>query len=128
MSYPVVVGYTSAAAIIIVGSQLQSLVGSTVDHVNVFSLVYQLLSPDNHWNSCTVAVSAISMFFILVSTRLIPKLPTALIVLVMGMLLSGLFQIEQYGVVVISYIPQGIPQLNFPSVNGRQLINCFHWQ
>jgi len=122
LSYPVVVGYTSAAAIIIVGSQLQSLVGSTVDHVNVFSLVYQLLSPDNHWNGCTVAVSAISMFFILVSTRLIPKLPTALIVLVMGMLLSGLFQIEQYGVVVISYIPQGIPQLNFPSVNGRQLI------
>jgi len=121
LSYPVIVGYTSAAAIIIIGSQLQSLVGASVESSNVFELVYQLLLSSSQWNGYTVTIAIASLLFIVATTRLAPKLTNALVILVMGMFLSGLFQVEQYGVAVISSIPQGFPTLGFPNFNREQL-------
>ena len=56
LSYPVILGYTSAAALIIMGSQLESMVGVDVAGGNVFQLIYQLLSELSNWNWLTVAI------------------------------------------------------------------------
>ena len=121
LSYPVILGYTSAAAIIIMGSQLQSLVGAKVEADNVFGLVYQLLTALDQWNWVTVTIGAASLLFIRASNKFTPKLPCALLALVVGMFLSGVLQLEQYGIETINSIPQGMPKLALPQLGLEQL-------
>lgn len=121
LSYPVVVGYTSAAALIIIGSQLQSLTGVHVDSANVLDLGYQLLVNISNWHGVTIGISAASLLFIFLCKRHLPKLPNALILLVGTMLLSGLFHAGQAGVDVISSVPRGFPALQIPDIDFAKL-------
>ncbi|SHK23946.1 sulfate permease, SulP family [Marinobacter antarcticus] len=121
LSYPVVVGYTSAAAIIIIGSQLQNLTGIHVDSANVLDLSYQLLINISDWHGVTVGIAVASLLFIFFCKRLVPKLPNALMLLVGTMLLSGLFHAGQAGVEVINSVPQGFPALQIPVIDFAKL-------
>lgn len=121
LSYPVVVGYTSAAALIIIGSQLQSLTGVHVESANVLDLCYQLLLNIGNWHGLTVGISVASLLFILLCKRRAPKVPSALILLIGTMLLSGLFHAGQAGVEVINSVPQGFPSLQFPEFSLAKL-------
>lgn len=121
LSYPVVVGYTSAAALIIIGSQLQSLTGVHVDSANVLELAWQLLMNISNWHGVTVAISVASLAFIFICKRHIPKLPNALILLVSTMFLSGLFHAGQAGVDVINSVPSGFPALHLPKFDLAKL-------
>lgn len=117
LSYPVVVGYTSAAAVIIIGSQLQSLTGVQVDSTNVLHLCYQLIMRIADWHGVTLAIAVASLLFIFVCKRRLPKLPNALILLVVTMLLSGLFHAAQAGVEVINSVPRGFPSVQLPEID-----------
>ncbi len=121
LSYPVVVGYTSAAAVIIIGSQLQSLTGLHVDSANVLQLSWQLLANMNDWHGITVGISVASLLFIFLCKRYLPKLPNALLLLVGTMLLSGLFHAGQAGVEVINSVPKGFPAPHFPDIDFTRL-------
>lgn len=121
LSYPVVVGYTSAASIIIIGSQLQSLTGVHVDSANVLDLAYQLLINVGNWHGVTVGIAIASLLFIFLCKRHTPKLPNALILLVGTMLLSGLFHAGQAGVDVINSVPAGFPALQIPDIDFARL-------
>lgn len=121
LSYPVVVGYTSAAALIIIGSQLQSLTGVHVDSANVFDLGYQLLANISDWHGVTVGIAVASLSFIFLCKRYAPKVPNALILLVSTMLLSGLFHAGQAGVDVINSVPSGFPDLQIPELDFAKL-------
>lgn len=121
LSYPVIVGYTSAAALIIIGSQLPSLVGAHVSADNLFLLLYELLETSPQWNLLTLAIGISSLLLIFTCHRLLPRLPIALILLVLGMLLSGLMHFAQQGVAVIDSIPPGLPALVLPVFNLEQI-------
>jgi len=121
LSYPVIVGYTSAAAIIIIGSQLQSLVGTRVEGGNVFELLYQMLASLKKWHWLTVIIGATSVIFIGTCNKFIPKFPCALVALVSGMIVTGVLQLEQLGIDTINSIPQGLPDLMLPKLSLDQL-------
>ncbi|MFT6050881.1 MAG: SulP family sulfate permease [Halioglobus sp.] len=121
LSYPVIVGYTSAAAIIIIGNQLQSLVGVRVEGGNIFELLYQLLSSSANWNLVTVTIGVSSLLFIYASNKFAPKFPCALATLITGMFLAGVLQLEQYGIDTINAIPQGMPELVLPNFDLKVL-------
>lgn len=123
LSYPVIVGYTSAAAIIIIGSQLPSLTGVEVKNTNVFIMAQQLLASFQQWHWLTVAIAIISLLLIFAGRRLAPKLPVMLLLLLGGMAVAGLLQFEQQGVDVISSIPQGFPAFTLPFVDLQRLID-----
>ncbi|PCM44638.1 SulP family inorganic anion transporter [Marinobacter sp. ANT_B65] len=121
LSYPVVVGYTSAAAIIIIGSQLQNLTGFHIDSANVLDLCWQLLTNISHWHPITVGIAVASLLFIFFCKRHLPKFPNALMLLVGTMLLSGLFHAGQAGVEVINSVPKGFPALQIPDISFAKL-------
>ncbi len=120
LSYPVIVGYTSAAAIIIIGSQLQSLIGLHVDGGNVFALLYHLLLAFDQWHWLTLAIACTSLLLIFAGQKLAPKLPVGLLLLIGGMFLTGFFQLESYGVDAIDTVPQGIPTPVLPFMDWQR--------
>ena len=58
----------------------------------------------------------------LIFQRWFPKLPSALLLLVVGMLCSGLWNAPGQGIEVIAYIPQGLPLPRLPSPTLEQLV------
>jgi len=117
LSHPVIVGYTSAAALIIMGSQLESLLGVQVQGGNIFQLVYQLLQQFTHWNWATVGIGVAGLLFMLLPKQIFPALPAALLLMMLGMLASGLGDARSFGVDVIDYVPQGMPSLDIPTLS-----------
>ncbi len=123
LSHPVISGYTSAAAIIIIGSQLESLLGVDVEGGNVFVLVFQLLRHIAQWNWVTVAISIFGLLFMIYPKRVFPGLPSALILLVVGMVCSGFWGAQDYGVAVIAEIPRGLPSLTVPVISLSEFVD-----
>jgi SulP family sulfate permease len=121
LSHPVIVGYTSAAALIIMGSQFESMLGVDVAGGNIFALVYQLIQQIAQWNWITVAMGVAGLLFMIYPKKLFPGIPYALILLVVGMICSGIWDAQSYGVDVISSIPQGLPAMTMPHITLGEL-------
>ena len=121
LSYPVIIGYTSAAALIIIGSQLETLLGVDVEGGNIFQLLYQLLQSINHWHWLTLVIGIVGLLMMHGPKRLFPKLPLPLIVIVLGMAISGFMDFQAMGVDVVSSIPQGLPSFNLPDVTASDM-------
>ena len=117
LSYPVILGYTSAAALIIIGTQLETLIGVDVEGGNVFQLAYQLCAAFDDWHWATLAIGFLSFLVMTVPKRYYPSVPFPLILLVLGMAASGIWGLQDIGVDVIASIPQGLPSFNLPSVS-----------
>lgn len=116
LSHPVIVGYTSAAALIIMGSQLENMVGVDVEGGNIFQLLYQLLTQIANWNWVTVGIGVAGMLFMIYPKRWFPAMPSALLLMVLGMLASGIWGASSHGVDVIDFVPQGLPSLSLPTL------------
>lgn len=121
LSYPVILGYTSAAAIVIMVSQFGSLLGVSVDEGNTFVRIFFFMQQFDNWHWLTLAMGLVGFVFLALSKRLAPKLPGALLLLILGMICSGLWGASNYGVDVIAYIPQGLPLPQIPSVSLNQI-------
>ena len=121
LSHPVIVGYTSAAALIIMGSQLENMLGTDVAGGNIFQLLYQLLINISQWNWVTVGIGVAGLWFMIYPRRFFPALPCALLLMVLGMLISGLGDAQSFGVDVIAHVPQGLPSLSVPKLSMQEL-------
>ncbi len=122
LSYPVITGYTSAAAVIIIASQLESLVGLDIDAVNACRAVVEVLSRVPEWHIVTLAVGVGSMALIYGLKRWARRLPYAIVVVVVGMVLSGLLGLKAAGVAVVDHIPAGLPALTVPNLSREELL------
>lgn len=123
LSYPVILGYTSAAALIIIGTQLETLTGVNVEGGNIFELVYQLCAGFKDWHWATLTIGLLSFLVMTVPKRFYPSVPFPLIILVFGMAASGIWGIQDMGVDVVSSIPQGLPSFSLPSLTLSDLQN-----
>jgi SulP family sulfate permease len=121
LSYPVIVGYTSAAALIIMGSQLETMLGVDTVGGNIFVLLYQLLLQVPDWSWLTLGIGVLGMLIMTVPKKRFPTLPFPLFLLVFGMLASGIWELQGMGVDVVSSIPQGLPSFNLPNLTIADL-------
>lgn len=121
LSYPVIVGYTSAAALIIMGSQFETMLGVDVVGGNIFALLYQLLMQVPDWSWLTLGIGILGMLIMTVPKNRFPAVPFPLFLLVFGMLASGIWELQAMGVDVVSSIPQGLPSFNLPNVSISDL-------
>lgn len=121
LSYPVIIGYTSAAALIIMGSQFETLLGVDVQGGNIFQLLHQLIVSVADWHWLTLGIGSLGLLLMYLPKRHFPALPLPLIVLVVGMAVSGLMDFQGMGVDVVSTIPQGLPSFNLPDISKSDM-------
>lgn len=117
LSYPIIIGYTSAAAIVISCSQLDSLLGLNTDGGNAVQIIYSVFTQINliHWITALLGIFGIA--FLLIGKRINSKWPLPLILLSLGMALSEIFSLAYSGVDVVSNIPQGFPAFTVPALS-----------
>ena len=122
LSRPVISGFTSAAAIIIGLSQLNHLLGVSIPRSNkIHELFIYLIELIPQAHGLTVLVSVLGVCFIFVLRRYFPKLPAALILVVLATVTVAQFKEVETGLILLENVPGGLPSMVLPSAEWGQI-------
>lgn len=117
-SRPVIAGFTLAAPIIIIFSQLNNLLGIDLPNTQYVILIIKEVAlnlQDIHPETFILGIAAI--FSLALIRYLNPMLPGSMIVLALGILVAWLTGISASGIELVGEIPKGLPPLALPDVN-----------
>jgi len=110
MNAPVVTGFTSAAAILIIASQIPKTLGNEIDANGTLNRAYKSLTGFENWEIESLFLSGITIFLVIAGKHIHKLFPGALFVLVGGSMYSHL---ADYKGPVVGEIPTGMPSLGF---------------
>ena len=110
MNDPVVTGFTSAAAILIIASQIPKTIGNESDVNGTLNRAYRSLNNFENWEIESLLISGITIFLVIAGKYIHRLFPGALFVLVGGSMYSHL---SDYKGPVVGEIPTGMPDLGF---------------
>ncbi|MDG2351453.1 MAG: SulP family inorganic anion transporter [Acidimicrobiales bacterium] len=110
MNAPVVTGFTSAAAILIIASQIPKTIGNEIDANGTLNRAYKSLTDFENWEIESLLLSGITILLVISRKHIHKLFPSALFVLVGGSIYSHL---TDYKGPVVGEIPTGMPNLGF---------------
>ena len=118
LSRPVLVGYMSGIAVIMITSQLGSVTGYAVPGGTFASELAYFVSHLRlaHWP--TVVLAAVVLAVLLLVTRLQPRAPAPLIGMLVATAAVWLLGLREVGVKVVGTIPSGLPTPQLPTVSA----------
>ena len=123
LSKPTQIGYMNGLALTIIVGQLPKLLGFSVDADGLIAEARALVSglAQGEANSTAAVVGVASLAGILLLNRLLPKLPSVLIVVVLAAVAVNALDLQEYGVDTVGVIPQGFPPFTIPAVTWGDL-------
>jgi SulP family sulfate permease len=116
ISHAVISGFTSAAAIVILLSQLSHLVGIDLSAKHsVAHVVMEAGQRIGETHGITLAIGLLSMGVLVLFKKRLPRFPAPLLVVVGTTLAVYLFGLDRLGVRIVGPVPQGLPGLSVPA-------------
>jgi len=118
LSHPVLSGFTSAAALIIGASQIKNLTGLELSRTKqVEQIIIETVQRFTEIEPITAAIGIGSIAAIVLIRKWKRTFPSALIVVVVGTLLTALFGLNERGVAIVGDIPTGLPAFSLEFLN-----------
>ncbi|MBT8206185.1 MAG: sulfate permease [Eudoraea sp.] len=118
LSRPMISGFISAAALIIILSQLKHLFGVDIENSNrIYELLTNAVEAFPRIQVYDFIIGVIGIILIVLFRRWKPKFPVILLVVVLGILSAYLFNLEALGVSLVGKIPIGLPVWDIPEMN-----------
>jgi high affinity sulfate transporter 1 len=116
LSKPILVGFLNGISLYIMAGQLGKLVGFDIESPGILPKIAELVErlAEIHWP--TLAVSVGTFAVLLMSERVLPRLPAALVALVVAACVVALLGLDGQGVAVIGSVPAGLPEFQMPHV------------
>lgn len=117
LSRPVIVGFASAVALTIGLNQFRNLLGVDFlqsDQIHV--LLTDVFKKITSLNVNTTIIGLISCAIIMAFRKVNKKIPNALIVVILGILVMRLFGKTLTDVAIVKDIPSGLPEFAFPEI------------
>ena len=121
LSKPILVGYILGATLIVIGSQLGKMFGISLESDKFFQQVAELISRLDEAHLLTVAIGVVCMAALLIMRRVNRKIPGPLIVVVLAIIASAVFDLQAKGVKVVGEVPAGLPSLAIPAVSLQDI-------
>ena len=120
LSNPVLMGFINAAAIIIGLSQLSTLLGISVNQTDHFMLdVWHVVSNLGTMHEPSVLFGIAAIIMLIGFKKYQPKLPGVLITVAVLTWASYVLGYAKMGGHVVGVVPQGLPTLGIPALDGR---------
>ena len=117
LSYPVLVGYLTGVALIIIVSQAAKLIGGSASGQTLVALTRSLWEnrSEADWPTSVLGLSCLLAMFVL--RRISRKLPAALIVVIVATAVSGVFDLVADGITTVGPVPRGLPLPSLPPLS-----------
>lgn len=115
LSRPILVGFLNGIALHILLGQFDKVVGFRIDATGVLwkAVAFVQSFGNTHWLTVSIALCAFAVM--LVADRWLPKLPSALVAIVIATAGVAVFGLDERGVAVVGSVPAGLPDLHIPA-------------
>jgi len=118
ISHPVIVGFTSAASIIIAISQLKDVLGISIPRfIHSFETLSYAIQHLGETNIYSLLLSTGAILIIIILRKISRAIPSALLVVVAGTLLVYFSNGESLGLKIVGEVPEGFPVFQAPILN-----------
>jgi high affinity sulfate transporter 1 len=117
LSKSVITGFVFGLALVIAIGQLPKLLGLPSGTGNFFQQCYQLITNLSEIKPLTLVVGLCALVVIFLIKRFVPRLPSGLVALVLGILAVSIFNLDEYGVSIVGAIPTGLPAPGLPRIS-----------
>jgi high affinity sulfate transporter 1 len=117
LSRPILVGFLNGIAFFIIAGQLPKLFGFSVEASDFFPKLIELVEKLGMTHMPTAMLGFASIVGLVALRRVMPRLPGALVVIIIGIVLVAWFDLDQKGVTVLGTVPSGLPAFfQFPAL------------
>jgi sulfate transporter 4 len=122
ISHPVIAGFTTAAALVIILSQLQYLLGYTVNKSHYpFLTLYNYVNNINKFRWQPFLFGLINIFFMqlikFINKQYKYELPGPIICVFFSIFITKIFELNRFGISIQNKIPKGFPFIKGPVFN-----------
>ena len=121
LSRPVLVGYLTGIALIMMSGQLGKITGVPVDGDTFVAELLSFAAGVGGVHPPTLLLAAAVLAFLLVGARLFPRAPIPLLAVLLAAGATALLTADALGVRVVGSVPQGIPVPALPSMTITDL-------
>jgi high affinity sulfate transporter 1 len=112
---PVMVGFITGVAVLIMVTQVPKLIGTTVTTGDDFiANVAAVVSSFPQANPVTCGIGLASLAALVICKRIRPRFPLSLVLVVVGIVASQAFDLQGQGVAVLGSISTGLPTFELP--------------
>lgn len=121
LSRPILVGYMTGVALIMIAGQLDNTTGIPADGDSFIDQVRSFLGNlgEVHWPS--LALAAGMLVFLFVAGHWFPRLPVPLIGVLLATVTVAVLGLEDSGIATVGPIPSGLPTPSIPDVSWSEL-------
>jgi len=113
----VIVGFINGVGLIIIFSQLGSLLGLELKQADFFPRLVDFFSNLHKANGLTFGIGMICLASLLFSRRFFPKAPEPVFMVVLVTMVVAFFGLESMGIKEIGQVPPGLPKLALPHLS-----------
>jgi high affinity sulfate transporter 1 len=124
LSRPVLDGFVVGVAITVAVGQLDKMLGYEAEAALDFIPDILAILGDigmTHWPTLVVGLVSLALLFLI--EKYLPKIPGALTVLVLAIVVSALLDFESRGIHIVGEIPGGLPPFGRPNVTVEQIVS-----
>ncbi len=119
-----ITGFASAAASIIIITQIPSLFGFEIQsHEFVFQNIIAIIIGLPQTMVFSAILGCSTLFLLFVFKRLPRTFPGTLIILFLGIFIAFLFDLESRGIALIGNIPEALPRFTFPTIDMQSFLS-----
>jgi high affinity sulfate transporter 1 len=116
LSKPIVTGFVLGLTILVIIGELPNILGIAVPPGDVASRIRDLVTGLDDIHPETIVVGVVCLALMFGGTKLAPKVPWALVTLMVGLVASNVLDLAAVGVRVVGDVPQGLPTPGLPGI------------
>ncbi|RJP35215.1 MAG: SulP family inorganic anion transporter [Actinobacteria bacterium] len=123
LAKPVLEGYVVGAAIFIAVGQAHKLFGIQTSASNTFAEFADLFRQAGSWSWTTLAVGAGCLLLLFALHRLFPRLPVALTVLALSIVMAYALDLAAHGIALVGEVPRGLSWFSLSGTTAKDAID-----
>ncbi len=113
LSHPILVGFLNGIALLIVAGQLPKLFGYASEAGDFLPKLAEFVARIDQVHLPTLGLGLGLLVLMVAIRRLAPKLPAALLVVIVGIVAVHALDLESQGVAILGEVPAGLPTFHF---------------
>lgn len=122
LSRPILVGYLNGIGLSLLAGQLGKLLGYQSETSGFIAGLLAMIRNLASTHLPTLALGAATLLLMILLPRRWPRLPTALVAIVLASVAAAWLHLDRHGVALLGVVPAGLPELSWPRTSYQELL------